>query len=71
MSKLIPITIGTDGEQLETQHWVETALDCSYIASEIANNLLIKYASVGKMLNSMITKAESFCNANGANGNRF
>lgn len=51
-----------DGEQLETQHWIETALDCSYISSEVANNLLIKYSSVGKMLNSMIAKAESFCN---------
>ncbi len=51
-----------DGEQLETQHWIETALDCSYISKEIASNLLSSYSSVGKMLNSMINKAESFCN---------
>lgn len=50
-----------DGEQLETQHWIETALDCSYISKEIANNLLSNCYSVGKMLNSMISKAESFC----------
>jgi four helix bundle protein len=50
-----------DGEQLETQHWIETALDCSYISKETANNLLEKYSFVGKMLNSMISKAESFC----------
>src|SRR5680860_674791 len=51
-----------DGEQLETQHWIETALDCSYISRETANGLLQQYASVGKMVNSMINKASSFCN---------
>lgn len=51
----------SDGEQLETQHWIETATDCLYISKELANNLLERYASVGKMLNSMITKAEKFC----------
>jgi len=50
-----------DGEQLETQHWIETALDCSYLSKEVANGLLEQYASVGKMLNSMIKKASSFC----------
>lgn len=50
-----------DGEQLETQHWIETALDCSYISNDIANDLIKKYSSVGKMLNSMISKSELFC----------
>ena len=53
-----------DGEQLETQHWIETALDCSYISKDIANDFLRQYSSVGKMLNSMISKAEAFCNQN-------
>lgn len=51
-----------DGEQLETQHWIETALDCEYVTNEVANDLLHKNASVGKMLNSMMNKASSFCN---------
>jgi four helix bundle protein len=51
-----------DGEQLETQHWIETALDCSYISREVADHLLNSYASIGKMLSSMISKAEAFCN---------
>lgn len=51
-----------DGEQQETQHWIETALDCSYISQEIADGLLHQYASIGKMLNSMINKSSSFCN---------
>ena len=50
-----------DGEQLETQHWIETALDCSYITNETAVELLQQYASIGKMLNSMISKSSSFC----------
>ncbi len=55
-----------DGEQLETQHWIETALDCSYISNELADGLLKQYASAGKMLNSMINKAASFCNSENA-----
>jgi four helix bundle protein len=51
-----------DGEQLETQHWIEVALDCSYISKELANELLQGCHSIGKMLNSMISKAELFCN---------
>ena len=51
-----------DGEQLETQHWIETAFDCSYLSKEISNDFLSKYSSVGKMLSSMMSKAESFCN---------
>lgn len=50
-----------DGEQMETQHWIETSLDCSYISKESAAVLLQKTASIGKMLNSMIGKSSSFC----------
>lgn len=50
-----------DGEQLETQHWIETSFDCGYIPKEVTNSLLEKYFSVGKMLNSMISKADKFC----------
>lgn len=59
-----------DGEQQETQHWIETALDCSYISKEIANHLLSDYISIGKMINSMITKSESFCNSKLVVGNQ-
>jgi len=50
-----------DGEQLETQHWIETALDCTYILKETADNLLSQCLSIGKMLFSMIDKSEKFC----------
>jgi four helix bundle protein len=51
----------SDAEQLETQHWIETALDCSYISNEMATQLLELCSSIGKMLNSMINKSASFC----------
>jgi four helix bundle protein len=49
------------GEQLETEHWIETAFDCSYISKEQSNNLLKQYDVLGRMLNSMIMKARWFC----------
>ena len=53
----------SDGEQLETQHWIETALDCSYITGEQAKYWLLEYISIGKMLNAMINKSSLFCKA--------
>ncbi|MFH0894737.1 MAG: four helix bundle protein [Bacteroidota bacterium] len=50
-----------DGEQQETQHWIETAYDCKYFSNEEYAYFIEKYAEVGKMLNSMITKANQFC----------
>jgi four helix bundle protein len=50
-----------DGEQLETQHWIEIAMDSSYISVDRAQTLLMDYAHVGNMLNSMMIKASSFC----------
>lgn len=50
-----------DGEQQETQHWIETAQDCTYLSSDSAANLLKQCISIGKMLNSMISKSSSFC----------
>jgi len=51
----------SDGEQLETQHWIETAKDCHYITEQKSVDLLAKYAEIGKMLHSMMTKADKFC----------
>ena len=51
----------SDGEQLETQHWIEVSRECDYLCSEKAQQLLSKYESVGKMLQSMIDKSSSFC----------
>jgi four helix bundle protein len=50
-----------DGEQLETQHWIDTAEDCEYLSSAQAARVNEKLAEIGKMLNSMITGAHRFC----------
>ena len=49
-----------DGEQLETQHWIEVATDCGYIEPGQAAQLLAKCAEVGRMLGIMIYKPEPF-----------
>ena len=50
-----------DGEQLETQHWIEVASDCCYLSKEKADSLLQHCTSIGRMLNSMIAKSPTFC----------
>ncbi len=50
-----------DGEQQETQHWIETAFDCKYISQEEANQLLEKCTEIGRLLGGMMAKAEQFC----------
>ena len=54
----------SDGEQRETQHWIETALDCDYIDTNTRNELIGEYNKMGRMLQSMIDKADKFCNKN-------
>ena len=50
-----------DAEQMETQHWVGEALDCGYISPADASQLNSVLEEVGRMLNSMMEKADSFC----------
>jgi len=50
-----------DGEQLETQHWIETAEDCGYLSSSQAIEINDELSEIGRMLNSMMSKADQFC----------
>jgi four helix bundle protein len=52
-----------DAEQMEVQHWVGEALDCGYMTSVEAAQLNSHLEEIGRMLNSMIDKADSFCGA--------
>jgi len=54
-----------DGEQQETQHWVESAYDCEYITEQQRNSLVAELSEVGGMLESMMQKSRSFCAAEG------
>ena len=50
-----------DGEQQETQHWLETAVDCHYISQQEAQKLLNQCARVGRLLGGIIAKSHLFC----------
>jgi len=51
-----------DGEQMETQHWLDTALDCGYLTRKETKSLLERYAELGRFLGGIMAKAELFCN---------
>ena len=50
-----------DGENYETQHWIETAVDCKYSDSQRASALIERYKEVGRLLSGMMDKANLFC----------
>lgn len=50
-----------DAEQMETQHWVAEALDCGYLSAADATQLNSWLEEIGRMLNSMMAKSDSFC----------
>lgn len=50
-----------DGEQLETQHWLETALDCNLLTDESFKDLLNSYEVLGRMLQATMDKSHLFC----------
>ena len=50
-----------DGEQNETQHWIDTAADCNYLNNAETTALLRHCEEIGRMLGGMISKAEQFC----------
>jgi four helix bundle protein len=49
-----------DGEQQETQHWIDIAGSCGYLSAAHVKDWLKQYTSVERMLNSMINKADQF-----------
>ncbi|HEY8240988.1 MAG TPA: four helix bundle protein [Kiritimatiellia bacterium] len=50
-----------DGEQNETQYWIEEAKDCGYLDQATAARLIEELPLIGRMLNGMILKARLFC----------
>ncbi len=54
----------SDGEQAETQHWLDTAKSCGYIKDETYEQLMDLCSSIGRMLGNMISKPEAFCKIN-------
>jgi four helix bundle protein len=50
-----------DGEQAETQHWLDTSLKCKYISNKDCQRLLEKCKKIGRMLGKMMAEPKSFC----------
>ena len=53
-----------DSEQLESQHWLLIALKAGYIHETMYQKLISQFEEIGKMLNSMMRKSNSFCSGN-------
>ena len=54
----------SDGEQAETQHWLDTAKACNYVTDETHEKYMQDCMEIGRMLGSMINKPETFCKIN-------
>jgi len=52
-----------DAEATETQVWLDFARDCGYLSREHYEQLTAGYQELGRMLNGMIAKPDSFAPA--------
>ncbi|MCL4560887.1 MAG: four helix bundle protein [Chloroflexi bacterium] len=52
-----------DGEQYETQHWIETAVECGYLDQQKGTELLDRCKQIGRLLGGTMEKAHIFCGA--------
>jgi len=50
-----------DGEQAETQHWLDTSLACEYISTEEHGKLFRKCREIDRMLGKMMQEPEKWC----------
>jgi len=50
-----------NGERLETEHWLETALDCGAVPDAMEKRLMGLCTEIGNMLASMSDHPEPFC----------
>jgi len=51
----------SDSEQYETQHWIETAVECEYLDPQKGAALIDKCKEVGRLLGGMMEKSHLFC----------
>lgn len=55
-----------DAEQQETQHWIEVSVQDGYLQKEQASHIISELGEIGRMISSMIRKADLFCGASTA-----
>jgi four helix bundle protein len=53
------------GEAMETQAWLDHAVDCGYLELSEYRNLDNAWQKIGAMLNRMIQRADDFCRTKG------
>jgi len=46
---------------METQHWLDVAASCGYLSGDEKETLETQLQEIGRMLNSMMAKANLFC----------
>ena len=51
----------SDGEQAETEHWLDTAVKCKYISSNEHKILLEKCRKIGRMLGKIMAEPHKWC----------
>lgn len=51
----------SDAETSETMVWLDFALECGYLSSQVHKELTFQYEQVGKILGAMISAPEKFC----------
>jgi four helix bundle protein len=51
----------SDGEQAETQHWIDSAATCGYLTEEQQKELTVKYSRIGQMLGKMMSDPGKWC----------
>ena len=50
-----------DGEQAETQHWIDTALACNFLSEEQHEEFLHQCEAIGRMLGTIMKCPEKWC----------
>src|ERR1051325_10380376 len=53
------------GEAMETQAWLDHAVDCCYIQPDTFRELDAGWQNIGGILNRMIARADPFCRISG------
>jgi four helix bundle protein len=53
-----------DAEQQETQHWIEVSVQDGYLPKKQGDRIISELGEIGRMISSMIRKADLFCGTN-------
>jgi hypothetical protein len=52
--------VEADGEQMETQHWLDVAVDCGCIQPSVRSSLVMRCEEIGRLIGGMLAKASQF-----------